>query len=384
MNNNKINELINLANEINLKNINIKLIEKNSNKLVKIYLEIKNYWDFIFNLNLKKIILNKNNKEYIKINEIILNCFLLENNYIKKIIINNDIIYCLKYLNINFYWIPQSDDDYLTAIYMFKITISLNIFKYKNNDKIKRIIIWIPIKKERNFEFDVINEINLEKTQNNFEAFVASGVTWGTNPRITIITRYEEVEKLLIHELIHNFHIDGSIYHNKLSNIISNYKIIKNLSFLELNLLNYDYEYSIYESYTEYLSTYFFLIFLNLKNNLDKNNLKKKFFGQLLIELLYSYNIVANIIKLNNYPNYEEFKKKKIFYGNICIYEYYFLKALMYNNFLIDFGNNLVEFKNIYKNIINIIKKNLENDELLLKDIYLNCKKLTNFKYQIH
>ena len=35
---------------------------------------------------------------------------------------------------------------------------------------------------------------------------------------------HEEIDKLLIHELIHNLHLDGSNYHNELKQIINQYK----------------------------------------------------------------------------------------------------------------------------------------------------------------
>lgn len=384
-----IKELENLLNMIDLKNINIKQIKSNVDKLLEIYKELKNIWKSIDNFEINYKIYLKTNSKYSKIKSILLNSFLSLNPHIKNIINNKTYIHCLTYSNIKLYWLNNykrkntSETDYLIGYKMLKISICLNIYKYNYNDTIRRIIIWIPTNKERNFEYLQINSLNLKKTEDNFEAFVASGVTYSNNPRITIITRYEEVEKLLIHELIHNYYLDGSNYHNELIPIISKYKKIKNNNLNE-DKQNYDYEYSMYESYTELLSTYFYLLFKNLSENIQIDNIKNILIGQILIELLYSYNLICNLVNLGNYESYEDFKNKLIFESHICSYEYYFVKGLMYNNYNIIIGNNLNEFENIYNRIIIMIEKIKLHDDKLLKQIYSFCKKQINFKYQIH
>ena len=271
---------------------------------------------------------------------------------------------------------------------MIKISICLNQYRFTHNpDKIKGIIIWIPIDKQRNFSFNQINKSNLKKTEDNFEAFVASGVTFGSNPKFTIVTRYEEVEKLLIHELIHNYGIDGSNYHNKLTNTIDKYKIVKNNMVNNIGSntkINYDYEYSIYESYTELLSTYFYLLFKNLSDNIQPDKIKKKLLGQIIVELIYSYNLISNLAYLNGFDTWDKFKNNLTFDGDICVYEYYFIKGLMYNNYQIEIGTKLEDYKDIYQKIIDLAEKIKLSDDQLLKQIYKTYKKQRNFKYQIH
>lgn len=386
MNQNFYNEMKTLINNIDLNKLNLSLIKKNTNTLFKIYDKLKIIWNEINSYKFEYIILNENDDKYKYILNLLNDNFLSNNKHIKNIILNSTYIHYLSYSNIHFYWLSNlnnktlNDENYLLSLYMFKISLCLNLFKFNNTDDIQRYIIWIPIDKKRNFKYDTISLTNLKKTSNEFEAFVASGVTFGTDERITIITRYEEVEKLLIHELIHNYFIDGSKYHDELNDVLNEYKITKNNT--KSKNKNFHYIYSIYESYTELLSTYFYLLFSNIKINkkLDENNL----LGQILLELLYSYNIIANLIKLNGYSNYNEFKNILFFKGDICKYEYYYVKALMYNNFILKIGNNLNDFINIYTNIINMIKKNQINDDLLMKDIYDNYVKHDNFKYQIH
>ena len=203
-------------------------------------------------------------------------------------------------------------------------------------------------------------------------------------PKITIVTRYEEVEKLLIHELIHNYNLDGSEYHKKLTNVLNKYMEIKNNK-------NYHYEYSIYESYTELLSTYLYLLFVNIINTNTNTNtkiLEEKLLGQIIIEIIYSYNLIANLIRMNGYKNYNEFIENKAFMGDICVYEYYYIKALLYNNYILEIGiaskHGYKKFDNIYMQIINVIEENNIKDDILMQQIYINYKKINNFKYILH
>lgn len=384
-------QMENLINKINLEKINFKIIKSNIKKLTQLYKQLTKIWNNIEDNLIQYTILS--NKEYEEIINIVNKNFLSENIQIKKIINNTKFIHCLSYSNINFYWLSDKknrdldDIHYKLGLNMFKISLTLNLYKFNNKDNISRYIIWIPIDKKRNFSFNKINTNSLKKSQDNFEAFVASGVTFGYKPKITIITRYEEVEKLLIHELIHNFNMDGSGFHNQMNEVLSKYENIKNNG-------NYHYEYSIYESYTEMLSTYIYLLFINITstNNLlikefekiEINKLQNKLMGQILLELLYSYNLICNLIKLNEYTSYDEFKKKIFFKGEICKYEYYYIKALMYNNFLLTFGDKLEDFINIYCDIINMINNLKNNDDLMMEQLYNIYIQHNNFKYQIH
>lgn len=380
-------EIYNLINSnlIDLKKINLKLIKINISKLINVYKKLKIIFTQINTSLIKYVVINKSNSEYDEIIDIINKNFLSSNSQINKIISKSNYIHLLSFSNIYFYWISSDGErninshEYLMGLNMFKIALTINEYKFDNNDKITRIIIWIPINKKRDFVYNKITKTNLKKSQEDFSGFVASGVTFGSNQKITIITRYEEVEKLLIHELIHNYNIDGSAFHShkQMEKILIEYTNIKNDK-------NYHYEYSIYESYTELLSTYFYLLFENIKKKMEDKDLKNKLLGQILVEIIYSYNVVSNLIDINEYSNYNEFREKKIFLGNICKYEYYYIKALMYNNFILKFGNNLNEFIEIYTDIINMIKKINFNDDPLMASIYTNHIKHYNYKYQIH
>ena len=185
-------------------------------------------------------------------------------------------------------------------------------------------------------------------------------MTYGS---VTIIARYEEVIKLLLHELIHNFNLDGSKYNIDLSDFKKKYN--------EKKKKNYKYHHDHYESYTELLSSYFnILFFLINRDDIDKKILEM----YIIIEILYSYNCIINLMKINKI-DFSELNEKS-FKGDICIYEYYYLKALMYNNFkLIEINNE----NDLMKMLLCVLK--LNNDNVLLKKIHDNYVKNNNFKY---
>lgn len=226
-------------------------------------------------------------------------------------------------------------------------------------------ILYVPIPIKRDFEYKKITNETIEKSNKEFKAFTVSGVTFGFQTRYSIITRYEEIHKLLIHELIHNLYLD---YSNDQNNIeyIKIYNQLKPMG-------NYNYEFSMYETYTELMATYYNIIFILMKENTCNTN---KIYKMIKMEILHSYIVLSNIIRLNGYKSYKDFDKKKVFCGDISFYEYYYVKALCYNQLDISTSHNSY----IYQKIIYI-----HNDEWgLLKTIFNVCKKhklIYNYKY---
>lgn len=378
--NQNIKIITHLINSINLKNINFTLIKKNAKYLYNLLIKIKKIW-IDKNQNRNYTIIDKKSKKFNEIITIVSESYLSKYDIINQELLKIHNIIKFKYENIVFYYLNQTTDifDIKLINYMFNQTITLaKYYNIKNNI----IIIWLPIDINRDFIFDSINKDNLTHSTLNYNAFTASGVTFGTEPRYTIITRYEEVSKLLLHELIHNFNIDGhpqnlqnshqSHYIDKINKIIKTYSTIKNNKYNSET--NYDYEFSIYESYTELLSSYLNIIFLTIDletSDLIILELEKK----ITIELLYSYNTIANLIHINNYKSYDEFYKKEVFVGNICIFEYYYLKGLMYNNYELNYYDNADMLK-IYSNIIS-----MNRYDKLLKEITQKFIKQQNYKY---
>jgi len=371
-----------LINEIDMKNINIKMIKSNVKYLIGIFKNMKKTWlsieDYDYKSRIKLIEQNTNEYGYIRA-QVELSS-LMEYEVFKMYINNNKNLLSIGYDNIELYYLYNKEykNDLDEIIKLLKITICINkLYFIKDNEK--RIIIWIPIPKQRDFNYNEINVKNLNKSYNNYGAFTVSGLTYiNKNNHITIISRYEEIEKLLIHELIHNFKIDGSNYYHEFKDIIKKYDAIKNKKNRD-NIINYNYKYSIYESYSELAGTYLVLLINNI--NVDNDKLEDKLLSNIIIELLYSYNTIVNIAKLNKYENWNDFIKSEIFYGNICIYEYYYLKGLLYNNFNFRICNKLYEFISLYNDIINVMDKS--KYEKLLIDIYTKSIRQTNYKYMI-
>jgi len=342
--------------------INSSLIKKNVKILESKYEQIKKIW-----LSLNGLQYTYKQVSKCEIDSIINTNTLLGFNYYKQFISDSNInIIKLQYKNIIFYYVNKNNNfekDKEIINRLFKETITLHIYSGVNTNDHDVTVVWIPIDRCRNYKYNDITKI--KKSTNNFEAFTASGLTYNTKPRITVITRYEEIDKLLFHELIHNFYLDGSIYHKEIKNVILTYEKSKNDD-------NYSYEYSLYESYTELYASYLNIIFKILTTSDDKS----KIYAYILIELIYSYNVISNLILLNQYKTFEDFKKSKSFKGEICFYEYYYLKALMYNNYIFKDNDSLSNTMENYKSIIN-----MKTEDMLLEQMFPLCVKQSNFSY---
>lgn len=372
--NNKIEIVQKLIGNINKSLINLDILNKNIEFLIDKYNTIKKIWLELNIINIKIINLEKDSELYNKIISILDKCYLNRFKYFKKTIKNIISIKLITYLNVSFYYIQINNSSYEEDMIKFKQLFfeAITLAKYYNNLDIAKniMIIWLPINKSRDFNFDVINKDNLVKSIDSFNAFTASGVTFGTTTKVSILTRYEEINKLMYHELIHNFGVDGTSYHDffQETGILLRYKEIKANK-------SYHYDYSIYESYTELLSSYLNIIFRILEENKLENKLKNIFLSRIIIEILYSYNTISNIIKLNNFTNYNDFIKNKTFVGEICFYEYYFLKALLYNNLVLKKIECQNDYLKLYDKIITI------NHDDLLKEIFDKSIKQNNFSY---
>ncbi len=387
-----IDDLMNIVKKLDLTKINTKIINSNIDTLVEIYLKIKNILKKFSNTKVRYMTFIDSSNDYSNIKSILNNSIIGANKQIRNIVSKSHSIHCLKYEQISLYWFESNNEpnikskNYEYAIRMLKIIWGMGKLYKISFEKNERIFIWVPIEKKRNYNSKQISKSGLKKSSDEFEAFVASGVTFSVeqyNMRITIITRYEEIEKLLIHELLHNFGIDGNNFHSELKSIISKYTKIKNPN---LNKKNFNYEYSIYESYTELLSTYYYLIFLNIEIGISENEIRDKLFGQVLTELIYSYNTICNLISMNGYSKWKDFIISQSFGGNICTYEYYYLKGLMYNNFEIKFNENLEKkyFIDVYSDIICMCEKINNSSDKLLEQMFNFYSEQQNFKYQLH
>lgn len=245
---------------------------------------------------------------------------------------------------------------------------------FGKNKKIN--LIWVPLMICRDFFYDknsnsIQNDIN--ESENNFQAFSVSGKTFSNfrkkNNYCSIITRLEEIHKLCIHELLHQTKLDYSFSIKQ--DTLKLYETIK-------PKCNHHYYYSLIESYTELSSTYynimFQIYFIFWKDNFSYKKFKKIFKYCICLEIIYSTCIVLSLIKMNNYKSVSEFNMCPCFTGNISIYEYYYIKWLLFFSF--DFTDK----KHIYKRICEIqcIPKYLIT---ILEHMYANTFIHNNYKY---
>jgi hypothetical protein len=98
----------------------------------------------------------------------------------------------------------------------------------------------------------------------------------------------------------------------------------------------------------------------------------------IIIEFVYSCNILSNIIKLNGYTCFDSFCANGYFKGSICVFEYYYLKCLMYNNFKLPDLDDLKLFSYVITGIINMNKY-----DNVLKDIFKIAIPDTNYRYVV-
>jgi hypothetical protein len=376
----KVNIIKNLIKSIDLSNINYRLIKQNSKYIYNLFTKIKSFWSDYKISPILHTPLTKS--EYEQILKIISQSMFADNlkfsqilptikNFVK--VSKNNVTFV--YANLGNY---SNDIEKINQLFSQSECLSNFTHSILPNNSHEILIIWIPIDSPRDFTFKEITKDNLKKSVDNFKAFTASGVTFNDNPRISIITRYEEISKLLIHELIHNLYLDGSNYHNHFTSIINTYKEIKNpISNKYPKETNYDYPFSIYESYTELLSSYLSMGFRNI-NETNKKKFIHRIKTEIIMELLYSFNTIGNLIKLNKL-HYKNFIQSPKFQGDICFYEYYFIKAIAYNNFPFTLSVSKKDFDQTYKKIIG-----LDINDLLLKNICANTVHQTNFKYTFY
>jgi hypothetical protein len=285
------------------------------------------------------------------------------------------------------------------------LLISLYFMKRKkggstrNNDM---VIYWIPtrIKRDFNFKYPIEKKIlNIETSKTNFGAFSTSGLNFtlkkdtndsqyissnapcaldsqyissnargvldslnnkSNNKDVSIITRLEEVEKLLIHELIHNIKLDKRDIINR--EMYSRFNQMKKKNYFGSEIM-------LVEVFTEWACTLYFLVFfiffennfwrnrnLNLnflgaphkKDNLGFAEFRQRFKRLHEQEVKYSIDTVFFLLDLNGYRDVKTFNKEKYFYGRYPFYEYYYMKtmAMLHCRYSEDLK--------VYKDIINL------------------------------
>lgn len=343
-----------------------------TNKEVNKYIiELK---DKIINISFnKKHILKINDINNIKLYNILYNLLNNNCNFIDKIILDD--INKYKYTKIfyyeNIYFIYTSYNKLtkleINDIYKY-IYIIYSLKKIVNNNKLIFISVWSTNFKK---EFPEKNKI-----LNSYNCNSGATFTFGRGNGVILIWRKEELQKVLIHELIHALKIDINIYNNELYNI--NFLNIKNLK----NNIN------IFESYTELLATILNIIYYSIFNNVNNNKIYKLYD----LELKHSLIKASQILKFNNFNNINDvLTSDKEFTQDTSVFSYYIIKMILFYNikYFINliknkcFEDNNIIFQNNINckiNYLNIIKCNLINNKLnkLLQDLIKHPKIMNN------
>lgn len=138
------------------------------------------------------------------------------------------------------------------------------------------------------------------------------------------IWRHEEVNKVLIHELIHSLDLDPVI-----GNDSSNYYLLSSYFSYCPNKIN------LFEAYVEYLAT-----ILNILFFMSKNNIKFIEFNQYIkTEITFGYKQFSKILQFNGIYNFEEFYIKNSlnikckFKEKTSVFMYYFCKLILLINY---------------------------------------------------
>lgn len=346
---NKYNDDCFFKNHIHKSNLNINYDNINdlddtsySKTLINYLNEIKNL-DFI-SLDIKNYIYQKvNTINIIKFDYITILLFYNNNEFNDELVntIINNVINIV-------HWIANLQNNNKTI----KLNISLN--------NIKRLI---------NFNDKILTPKNINGGSSQSEY-------------ILNIWRYEEIYKVLIHELIHYYYLD----------IRNDYEFCNSL---QINFGCNNYPIILNEAITEIQAQYLNIIFILFKLNFDKNNNIDELNN--MFNLLYSYELYFSWIQLMKICKFykinilEQLLSKNTFNQTTNIFSYFILKSL-YNincfDILKELPHLFLTYDNISKNICNNYKctpitnktKNILNEinKKFFIDNYINYDILIN------
>jgi hypothetical protein len=259
--------------------------------------------------------------------------------------------------NCTFIYPDSSSNDLCIKLICKRYSVFNKIFKKNNLNHLKIYI--DPNERKRILPSKKINNIQQIDLDKKGNALTTAGLTnHGTN--IIILTKKEEIYKLLLHELFHYYDIQP-----KSENIVKKY--IKDKWFIE-NTLN------VYESHCELLSIIFHCMFLACEAaiantlNVSNENLYQLFIHYLNIERKYSLYLTSKILyfhgyNINNYKSFFNTTTKrdditKIF--NHSISAYTIIRGILFNylyEYLYTLDDKFYPIKEYSNNVVNIIEK---------------------------
>ena len=190
---------------------------------------------------------------------------------------------------------------------------------YKFNElSIKRIAYILGL---HNFEEDINLTIYLYPTR--FKKVITTDKVWKplhinggmsssiNSVRDVYVWRYEEMPKVVLHEMVHAMRIDEALFDYSLSN-----KFISDFGLLKSNYIN------VFESYTEIVANILNVMLFCIENN------RTDYYELLNIERNWSLFQAARVLKISGYETIDEFlsnKDKLIQETNV--FSYYILRS---------------------------------------------------------
>jgi hypothetical protein len=237
----------------------------------------------------------------------------------------------------NIMYIQTTDEQINKIVKRIKILIFINEYiKYKTNNTNKISTIFLVLTNLKRFfpnknELIRVNHVN--------------GGYSNSYKKIIFVWRYEEFEKVLLHEIIHYFNMDNR-------DIIINTK-------LKING-----PHSYYEAITDFWAIIYHLIYLSLIKKVAIKNL-------LELELTFIKNqamILNDYFKLGNWDNIENISIEQ----STPAFSYYILKYLLFEYFLINDLNKYINDLNKIKKYDKIIKEIIKIG--FIKQTYINIK----------
>ena len=240
--------------------------------------------------------------------------------------------------------------------------------KYSKNNIENKIYLWlVNDKKYLPKRGEIIDKVNVNSASCN--VYDPSAKINGN----IYIWRKEEMQKILLHELLHSLQYDYYSQNKKLDNMIKK----------EFNVNNH---LNVNESYTEVLATVLNCIYYTLEH--DRSY--EYFIALLMNEINHANMQVNKILKHNNYMNIGQLMRKndnKIFHQKTSVFSYYILKSMLLNN-IIQFmkfamKNNLKYPKNGNKQYYNLIMNSCNDGVYCIINKPFNTNNSSNLKMTI-
>lgn len=225
---------------------------------------------------------------------------------------------------------------------------------YQKNKKLNLIVVTNDKNRVLNKKRSTNIKQDLADMKKKGTANISSGVT--TYEGKMVISRKEELPKLLVHELIHFLGLDGNffnlnnqeLFHSK--ETFTNYNIT---SFcVQKNISSF-----VYESYTECLSNILNCLFISLE---IPNGDFSTMIETLEIERIYSIYQTAKLLYYFGFDNFDSFfldcknkinSKSRRFFTDTLYLDYTIIRSIMFFSFqevleIMEIKNNHLEIKN--------------------------------------